>query len=84
MTVILDTLEAESRRIVVLGQPRQKVHETPSQPIAGHGGAHLSSQARGEAEIRRIVVPVQPWQKVCKTPSQWRKDGYSGIHPSSQ
>jgi hypothetical protein len=31
------TWEAEIGKIVVWSQPRQKVHETPCQPIAGHG-----------------------------------------------
>jgi hypothetical protein len=45
MTIILATWEAETGRIVVGSQLRQKVSRTPSQPIkAGHGGIHLSSQ----------------------------------------
>jgi hypothetical protein len=31
-------------RMVDLGQTQQKVRETLSQLVAGHGGAHLSSQ----------------------------------------
>jgi hypothetical protein len=48
---------------VVCGQPRQKVLETLFQPIAGHSGMHLSSQATREAEIRRIAVPGKLRQK---------------------
>jgi hypothetical protein len=45
MPVILATWEAKIRRIIVQGQPRQKVHKTSSQPIkAGRGDMHLSSQ----------------------------------------
>jgi hypothetical protein len=32
--VILDTWEAEIRRIKVQDQPRQKVHRIPSQPVS--------------------------------------------------
>jgi hypothetical protein len=39
------TLEEETSRIMVQGQPRQKVQETPSEPRARHGGTHLSSPA---------------------------------------
>jgi hypothetical protein len=42
--IILATQEAEIGRIVVQGQPRQKVHKAPSHPIkAGHGATCLSS-----------------------------------------
>jgi hypothetical protein len=49
-------------RIVVQGQPGQKVCETASQPIAGDSGTHLSSQVMQKAEIWKIVVPSQPGQ----------------------
>jgi hypothetical protein len=42
-TAILATWEAEILRIAVLGQSGQKSHGTPSQPIAGHGGAPIIS-----------------------------------------
>jgi hypothetical protein len=45
MPVILATWEAESGRIAVGGQSRQKVHETPPQPIAGYDSIYLLSQA---------------------------------------
>jgi hypothetical protein len=36
---------------LVQGQPWQKKgHETPSQPVAGHSGTHLSSQLSREAQ----------------------------------
>jgi hypothetical protein len=38
----------------------KKVSKTPSQPIAGHGGVYLSSQAMWEGEMGRIMVPGQP------------------------
>jgi hypothetical protein len=44
MSVILATQEVEIRRIMVQGQPRQKVGESPSPPKAGHGDLCLSSQ----------------------------------------
>jgi hypothetical protein len=47
--IILATQEMEIRRIVTQGQPRQKVSETPSQPIkAGQSGACLTSQLCGK------------------------------------
>jgi hypothetical protein len=50
--VILATWEAQIEGMIVPGQSRQKkkkVYETPSQPIAGCGGVHLSSQLQQEA-----------------------------------
>jgi hypothetical protein len=45
--VILATWEAEIARTAILDQPGQGVLETPSQPTAGHSGAHLSIQVLG-------------------------------------
>jgi hypothetical protein len=42
--VIPATQEAEIGKIAVPDHPGQKVCETPSQTIFGHGGACLSSQ----------------------------------------
>jgi hypothetical protein len=44
MSIILTTQQVNNRRIMVQDQSGKKVHKTPSQPKAGHGGAHLSSQ----------------------------------------
>jgi hypothetical protein len=44
--IILSTREAEIRRIMVQGQPRQKVYKTSSQPMIGCGGAHRRLQFR--------------------------------------
>jgi hypothetical protein len=44
-------VEAEIRRIIVQGHPRQKVHETPFQPIAEHSGLYLMFQLCGESQI---------------------------------
>jgi hypothetical protein len=49
--VILATLEMEIGRTVVRGQPQQKVHKTPSQPVVGYDIVLLSSQLCGEAQI---------------------------------
>jgi hypothetical protein len=46
--------------MAVGGQPRQKVHEIPSQLIARYGCVYLSTQAMWEAEIGRITVQGQP------------------------
>jgi hypothetical protein len=71
--MILDTLEAKNRSIVVQGQPKQILHETPS-PAKPEQARHqwlmpviLATQ---EAEIRRLTVQSQPRQIVCKTLSQ--------------
>jgi hypothetical protein len=51
MSVILATLEAEIRRISVWGQPKQKVHEIPFQPMkAGRGGVCPSSLLHGSCK----------------------------------
>jgi hypothetical protein len=49
--LILATQEAGIRRIMVQSQPRQKVHKTPSQSVAGHSGMYLSFQLYREAQI---------------------------------
>jgi hypothetical protein len=36
----------------------QKVHETPSQPMVGHGDTYLSSQLSREAEIEGVLFEV--------------------------
>jgi hypothetical protein len=33
---------------------REKVHKTPSGPMAGQGGAHLSCQLCGEAQLEGL------------------------------
>jgi hypothetical protein len=49
------------KKIFLKGQPTDKkklAREPPSQPIVGHGGMYLSSQATQEAEIRRIQASL--------------------------
>jgi hypothetical protein len=60
MPIILATREAEIGRMVVRGQPKQKVHESPSQTIAGYSDMCPPLQATWVVEIRRIIVPGQP------------------------
>jgi hypothetical protein len=43
---------------MISGQPRQKVHEIPSQPMVGCIGASLSSQLLEGSTNRKIVVQV--------------------------
>jgi hypothetical protein len=46
----LTTQEAEIKRIVIQGQPWQKVHKTSSQSIKdGHVSMHLATPASQEA-----------------------------------
>jgi hypothetical protein len=55
MLVILDRWDVEIRRTVVRSLPEQKIHKTPSQPIAGCcDGMSLSSQLCGKCKIRRF------------------------------
>jgi hypothetical protein len=53
-------------RIAVRDQPGQIVCKTPSQPIAGCSGVHMSYQAMWEAQIGRIMVLGRPVPKVCE------------------
>jgi hypothetical protein len=51
ISVILVTQQAKIVRFTVWGQSREKVHETPSEPVAGHGGGFLSSKLQQEVYI---------------------------------
>jgi hypothetical protein len=53
--VVLDSLEAEIKKIMVWGQLVKKLARPPSQ--LEHSGIHLSSQSTREAEIQRIMIP---------------------------
>jgi hypothetical protein len=59
---ILATQEAEIKRVVVLGQPRQKVHKIPSQLIKKQGAVvHAFHPSYKEGINRRIIVqPTLP------------------------
>jgi hypothetical protein len=72
MPIILTTWENEIR-IVVQVQPRQKLPETPFEPIGRFGGMCLSSQTVREVETGKIIIPGQPGQKSFEIPSQWKK-----------
>jgi hypothetical protein len=54
---------------------KAKTHEIPppSQPIAGHNGTQLTSQATQEAENQRIAVLGQPKQKGLQDPISMEK-----------
>jgi hypothetical protein len=53
--VILDIWKEEIRKITVIGQPRQKVHETPPPPHISNKswacGVHLSLQLHCKAQL---------------------------------
>jgi hypothetical protein len=49
--IIPGTWEAKIKTIEAQGKSGQKVFETPSPPMAGDGGTHLSSQLHWEAQI---------------------------------
>jgi hypothetical protein len=49
LLVILTTQDLEIGKIIFGGNPRQNVHENPSQLIAGHNGSYMSSQLWQEA-----------------------------------
>jgi hypothetical protein len=72
MPVILATWEAEIRRIVVQGQHRQGIHQTPSQPITGHSGMHLS-EGCAEGWHREDHGSRPPWAKAFGRPHLIRK-----------
>jgi hypothetical protein len=78
--VILATWEAKNRRITVQGQSGQKVTETPSQPIARHGGMCLSFQAMQQTEIGRTAVLGQSRGKKLDRPHLNRKKVERGCH----
>jgi hypothetical protein len=66
--LILPTWEVEIRRIMVWGQPGQKVCETPSQPTAGHRGSHLSAQLCRNRNRRIAIQSGQgiQWDPILK------------------
>jgi hypothetical protein len=73
-SIILATWKTEIGRISVQGQHRQIDFETPSQPIAGHSGVHLSSKAMREAERGSPQFQANPGQKkFLRPPSQQKK-----------
>jgi hypothetical protein len=55
--VIPATLRVAIRRITVQSQPKQRVCQTPSQPIGGSDAVRLSSQLHRD---RRITVQIDP------------------------
>jgi hypothetical protein len=63
MPIFLASWEVEIYWIVVGGQPREKVYETPYQPIAGCNEMCLLFQCSSEAKMRRIMASTQSRQK---------------------
>jgi hypothetical protein len=63
--VILATWEVELTRITVWGQPRQKVHKTPSQKMVGSCGMHLSSCQKTwkGLQSRSVQIFLRPYLK---------------------
>jgi hypothetical protein len=67
MPIILATWEAEIQSISIQGLPRQKVHDTPFQPVAGCGGAAT------QGSTNRIMVQAgqgTKWTLSQKQPMQ--------------
>jgi hypothetical protein len=61
--IILATWEVEIGRIMIQGQPRQKVSKTPSQPMTGYGGTCLSFQLCWKAQVGRSWFQADPGTK---------------------
>jgi hypothetical protein len=88
LPVILATWKAEIGRIVVTGQPEQKVNRTPYQPISGHSGVCLFAQLHRRLGWGRswfqAILGKKKKKIVCETPSQQKKAGSGGMYMSSQ
>jgi hypothetical protein len=71
----------DTRRIVAHNQPSQKVHEIPSEPLAGYADMILSIiQLNGKAQIDVWSKPALVKKKArpyCKN-NKHQKDWYSG------
>jgi hypothetical protein len=83
LPVILAAWAVEIRRIMIQGQPGQKLHKIPSQPIAVCGStcllSHTSRRSRSEGSWFQAILG----KKIFKIVSQ-QKDGCSGEHLSFQ
>jgi hypothetical protein len=67
-------------KIMVQGQPRQKAHETSSQPMAGHTDMHLSPQLSRKSTIGGLQCRPSPGNKAKPylKNNQQEKDWRSG------
>jgi hypothetical protein len=59
-------------RIVVKSKPRQKVHETPSQPLARYNIMSLSSQAIRRLRLEELRFRLA-WAKSSQDPTSTEK-----------
>jgi hypothetical protein len=64
--IIAATWEAEGERIMVQGQPGQKVLKTLSQPIAGCNCVHLSCQLHGRLRLGGLWFQSQLQEKFTR------------------
>jgi hypothetical protein len=61
--VFLTSQEVEIKRITVTDQTQPKAQETPSQPIAGHGGVCLLSQLQQGSTNRKTTIQASQGRK---------------------
>jgi hypothetical protein len=65
--------EVKIRRLVVRGQPGQKVHKTLSQLMTEHSGAHLSSQLHQEAHVGGLQSTWVKYEDLVSKSNQHKK-----------
>jgi hypothetical protein len=80
-SITLATWEAESRKIVVLGQPGQGVLKIPSQPIAGHRAQACHPKLHG-LRLEGSSFQINNGKKSLQIPSKQKKLGHGSMHLS--
>jgi hypothetical protein len=79
-TVILATWEAEIQRLVVRGQPRQRVWETPISKVT------RTKWTGGMAQVVKCLLckcetRMKPWVETPVTPKKKKKKQFPGLRP---